>query len=318
MTVDETIYRNARAGTLRPRLTIASPYFRDDPGGWMRALSSHPLAAGVEALVVDDGTGDPDLDARVRAAVDAWPGPATMVRFHRNRGRATARNRLIAGAGGEYILFVDADMMPGDSEYIERYMNVVDRRSAAIVFGGFTTHGAPLSRDTRLHHNLSERSDCRPAIERTLRGAYAVASNNLLVRADVLKVHPFDDGFIGWGWEDTEWAVRATDGGYGLLHIDNPAVHVGLDTTDTVLKKYREAGRNLRRMVDRHPWLKRMRGVKVAHSLARLPFHAAFRPVARWVASDPAGLIPMPVRRMAIKYWRASWAADALSGQITG
>jgi hypothetical protein len=313
---DETIHDNARvrAGS-RPLLTIASPYFRDDPTGWITALARDPAASEVEVVVVDDGTGDPALDARVRAAIEAWPGPARGVRFHANRGRAQARNRLIRCASGRYILFVDADMMPADDRFLSRYLDIARRESAAIVFGGFTTRGSAVTRQTRLHHDLSERADCLPAIDRSLRGAYAVASNNLLVRADVLARHAFDPDFTGWGWEDTEWAVRATDDGFGLIHIDNPAVHVGLDTTETVLKKYREAGMNLCRMVRRHPWLARMRGVKVALTLSRVPGHALLRPLARWVAQDPAGLAPMLLRRMAIKYWRASWAAEALSQQ---
>jgi glycosyltransferase involved in cell wall biosynthesis len=310
---DETIHDNGRdAAGGPPLLTIASPYFRDDPTGWIGALAADPLATEVEVVVVDDGTGDAALDQRVRAAIDAWPGPARVVRFHANRGRAQARNRLIEGATGRYILFVDADMIPGDRQFLARYLHIARRESAAIVFGGFTTRNGQITRDTRLHHSLSERADCLPAIDRSMRGAYAVASNNLLVRADVLDQHRFDAEFTGWGWEDTEWAVRATDDGYGLIHIDNPAVHVGLDTTQTVLKKYREAGANLRRMVQRHPWLARMRGVKVALTLSRIPGHALLRPLAAWVSADPLGLAPMVLRRMAIKYWRASWAAEAL------
>lgn len=310
----ETIHVNGRTGPARPLITIASPYYHDDPTGWMRALMDDPCAPDVEVVLVDDGTGDAGLDARVRAAVEAWPGPARVIRFHVNRGRARARNRLIEDARGRHILFVDADMMPGDDRFLTRYVQIVARDSAAIVFGGFTTQGSHVDRQTRLHRNLSEQTDCRPAIDRAQRGAYAVASNNLLVRADVLQRHAFDPDFTGWGWEDTEWAVRATEDGFGLLHIDNPAIHVGLDTTETVLGKYREAGANLRRMVERHPWLDRMRGVRVALLLRRLPGHALLRPLASWVARDPSGLLPLAIRRMAIKFWRASWAADALVG----
>lgn len=303
---------NPRAGTALPRLSICSPYFRDDPCGWLRSIGADPLAAQTEAVVVDDGTGDALLDAKVIAAIDAWPGPAKAIRLHRNQGRARARNRAIEGASGAYILFMDADMLPGDSEFLERYFKVINAQSAAVAFGGFTTRGATINHDTVLHHHLSEKSDCKPAAERAPRAAIAVASNNLLVRRDVFEKEPFDPSFGGWGWEDTEWALRVVASGFGLIHIDNPAIHVGLDTSEAMLRKYKEAAPNLRRLIDRHPDAGRMAGVKVARALRAVPGHPLLRPVAAWLARDPMRITPLTVRRLSIKFWRASWAADAL------
>jgi GT2 family glycosyltransferase len=311
----ETVFYNARHASATPVLSVASPYYRDDPTGWLRAMAKDANAHLVEAVVVDDGTGDVALDARVRAAIEDWPGPAAAVRLHQNQGRSAARNRGIKESRGQYVLFVDADMLPGDDQFLSRYLSLIERKAAAVAFGGFTTHGVAVSHDTSLHQNLSERSDCKPASERSARGPIAVASNNLLVRKDVFEAEPFDNRFTGWGWEDTEWAVRVVKAGYGLIHTENPAVHVGLDTTEAMLKKYREAGPNLARLIAMHPHTQRMAGVQVANLLARLPGHTLLRGLAANVARDERQLFPMTLRRMAIKYWRASWAASALRAQ---
>jgi glycosyltransferase involved in cell wall biosynthesis len=308
----ETIYSNVRSTGTTTVLSIASPYFRDDPTAWLTALISDPCAHDVEIVLVDDGTGDIGLDTKVRAAIDAWPGPATLVRFHTNQGRSSARNRAIQAARGSYILFIDADMLPGDAQFLTRYFDAIKKRSSAIIFGGFTAGHTNIDHDTLLNHALASKGDCKPASDRAVRGPIAVASNNLLVRRDVFGRIPFDDGFKGWGWEDTEWAMRAVFAGYGLTHIDNPAVHVGLDSTNAMLRKYKEAGVNLRRLLDSHPEAGHMMGVKIASLLKIVPGHALLRPLSAWVARDPLSLIPISLRGLALKFWRASHAAEAL------
>jgi glycosyltransferase involved in cell wall biosynthesis len=308
----ETIFCNARYQSAKPSLSVASPYYKDDPTGWIEALTKDPRACDVEVVVVDDGTGDGPLDEKVRAAIEAWPGPAIAIRFHRNQGRSAARNRAIKAARGAYMLFIDADMLPGDADFLARYFEVIARQSSAIVFGGFTTHGVSVTPDTLLNYSLAIKNDCKPALQRESRGPFSVASNNLLVRRDVFEHEAFDDRFTGWGWEDTEWAMRAVYAGYGLTHIDNPAVHVGLDSNKAMLRKYREAGENLRRLLERHPEGYQMMGAKVARILSHVPLHAALRPICSWLSLDMFGIVPMPLRRLAMKIWRASHAAGAL------
>jgi glycosyltransferase involved in cell wall biosynthesis len=314
VSADETVYCNDRYRGATPALSISSPYFRDDPTGWVSALATDSRASDVEIVLVDDGTGDCALDAKVRAAIDAWPGPAIAIRFHQNNGRSKARNRGIKAARGAYLLFIDADMVPSDDLYLSRYFDVINKRAAAIVFGGFTTIGAKVDRDTSLNYSLALKNDCKPASERAIRGPLSVASNNLLVRRDVFDVEAFDDGFTGWGWEDTEWAMRAVYAGYGLTHIDNPGIHVGLDSSKAVLRKYKEAGPNLRRLLDRHPEGLKMAGPRLALFLSKVPFHSWSRPFCSWIALDDWGIVPMPLRRLAMKLWRASHAAEALKG----
>jgi glycosyltransferase involved in cell wall biosynthesis len=288
---DETVYCNALYLSAKPVLSVGSPFFRDDPTGWVSALANDPRAKDVEIVLVDDGTGDAELDKKVRAAIDAWPGPAIAVRFHSNKGRSQARNRCIHAARGEYLLFIDADMLPADEQYLSRYFDVMGKASTAIAFGGFTTIGVKVDRDTKLNYSLALKNDCKPASERSVRGPLSVASNNLLVRRDVFDLIAFDDAFTGWGWEDTEWAMRAVYAGYGLTHIDNPAVHIGLDTTEAVLRKYKEAGANLRRLLNKHPEGGQMAGAKLAQLLTLIPFHTWLQPVCAWIAKDPIGII---------------------------
>lgn len=308
---EDNIYQ--RAGTnIQPLLSIASPYFRDNPVPLIEAFSNLDGAQFVEIVLVDDGSADDILDKKVIAALNKWPGAAKRIRLAQNSGRSSARNRAIAECSANYVLFVDADMLPQDPTFFNRYLELIKKSASAVVYGGFTTDAQNVTKDTLLHHSLSQAGDCKPAIERRIKGAYAVASNNLLVRRDVLENEPFDSGFVGWGWEDTEWALRIVKAGYGLVHIDNLAIHVGLDSTEVMLKKYMEAGANLRLLLQKHSIAQSFRAVKATLFLRFFPFHKHFRPIARLVTLDKWQILPLFVRRIAIKFWRASWAAQAL------
>lgn len=263
--------------------------------------------------MIDDGTDDDALDKEICANIMQWPGPAYRIRLSKNSGRSNARNLAIENANGKYILFVDADMTPKSDDYLSKYIDIIERNAAAIAFGGFITEVKELNHDIILHHDLSMRADCLPADKRAARGAYAVATNNLLVRRDLALKHRFDQDFTGWGWEDTEWAIRVVNDGYGLIHIDNEAIHYGLDNTKTMLRKYKEAGQNLAIMVKKHDFAKRYLSVKTAKFVGKIPFHTALRSLALAITLDRFKILPVFIRRMAIKYWRASWAAQALA-----
>ena len=126
-------------------------------------------------------------------------------------------------------------MRPANHEFLKNYLNAITASGADIIFGGFDVETHQSNPDLDVHRALSEVSDCLTLEERQAAGAQYVASSNLCVRRGVLTSEPFDSGFSGWGWEDSEWAARVSKR-FNLIHIDNPAVHLGLETTATLLR----------------------------------------------------------------------------------
>ena len=66
-----------------------------------------------------------------------------------------------------------------------------------------------------------------------------------------------------------------------------------------------------RRLLDRHPELAGLPGARAARTLARIPGQAALRGVWSTITRSP--VLPMKLRTTALKLWRASWTAEALS-----
>ncbi|MEM7729954.1 MAG: glycosyltransferase family A protein, partial [Pseudomonadota bacterium] len=297
------------AGT--PSLSILIPFYRDDPSVLLRSLDQQEVnPAAVEVLVMDDGSADAVLTRHTDATIRAMRLPAQLVTSPLNRGRSATRNALQHLSKAPWVLFLDADMRVDHPGFLSRYLDRIEGNACDIVFGGFSVEDTASDPETDLHRVLSGHSDCLSAEERRRSGAQHVASSNLCVRKSVLEADPFDPAFTGWGWEDSEWAARVS-AKHRLCHIDNPAVHLGLETTESLLSRFAGSGGNYMRFVTAHPALAeslplyrivtRLRAIP-GQSLARAPLRCLVRMTA----------LPIRLRIAALKLWRASHYAEAM------
>ncbi|VAV90194.1 hypothetical protein MNBD_ALPHA06-1220 [hydrothermal vent metagenome] len=296
----------------RPILSVLIPYFGDDPSQLIAALDAQQVSQ-TEIILYDDGSEKPDITARVQASATSAKLPVQNIIASQNKGRSAARNCLVDAAKGQYLLFLDADMLPEDETFLQIYLDLIKSTRPAIVFGGFSVLPTTVDRSTDLHRALSAGSDCLDAKTRKLVPAKHVCSSNLLVRDDVLRDCPFDTDFVGWGWEDVEWAARAFEQ-FAITHIDNPAVHLGLESAETLVRRYRDSAANYAKFVARHPQLaKQLPSYRTAKLAGRIPGLKLLRPVLASLVRDPWHLVPMKLRIFALKLWRAGWYAEALT-----
>ena len=290
-----------------PTLSVLVPFYRDNPSELIGALSAM-AGTSVEVLVYDDGTQDPDLSRHASAAIKSCACPATLFTATENRGRAFGRNYLFETAKSDWVLFLDADMMPMSDAFLDNYTTLIKADAADVIFGGFKVLEEKGEPSRELHRLMSISSDCAPASERQVLGPKNVASSNLCVRKTVLKAEPFDNGFQGWGWEDSEWAARISES-YRLTHAENAALHLGLETTDTLLKRFKTSGPNYIRFTQRHPKLAQSLPLhKWVERLKKTPGHSLMRPVLKLIVK--LGFLPASLRINALKLWRASWYAE--------
>jgi glycosyltransferase involved in cell wall biosynthesis len=303
----ETIYTNQIARTHRPALSIVTPFHKNDPKLLLEIMAAQSEGLDVELIIVDDGSKDEGLTQIAKERVDRFPAPAMLITFHQNKGRSGARNRLIEEARAPYILFLDSDMAPDSPHFLANWLDLIERQKPEIAYGGYTTLQVPNLPELALARALAERGDCHSAAERTPRGALAVATSNLLVRADIMAEVSFDSDFSGWGWEDVDWALRAQKAGYKVSHVEIPATHMGLDIAPVLLDKFAKAGPNARLIMARHPDMAQTRGSKLAQILGLIPFRGALKAIMGSLAKNEG--LPLGLRSWAARMWRALWAA---------
>lgn len=303
------IFENQLYSKAVPALSILIPFFKDDASALISALATQKQSETTEIILVDDGTGQPDLTARLQSLIKGLPAAICLITLAENGGRAAARNRLQQAARSDWLLFLDADMRPVSQNFLQTYLSEIERNKADIIFGGFTVESQSEEKSGALHRALSAVSDCLPLKERQAAGPQYVASSNLCLRKSVITENPFDNGFVGWGWEDSEWAARVSKN-YELIHVDNPALHLGLESEDTLLRRFQLSGSNYARFTDKHPELaKTLPLFRLSKGLKKVPGQKFGRPILKWLVKSKA---PMRARLMALKLWRASWYSEAL------
>ncbi|MEN9855186.1 MAG: hypothetical protein RLZZ157_312 [Pseudomonadota bacterium] len=304
--MSEALFTNEVAADAPLALSIVMPFYRNDPSALLFALSRQVKGLPVELLILDDGSGDAALLQKVQAQLATCPVPATFIACAHNFGRSHARNRLKQAAKAPYLLLLDSDMLPDSDHFVADWLALIARDAPAVAYGGFSVLQVPDVPELAFARTLAQRSDCQNAQEREKRGVMAVATSNLLVRADILAQVSFDSAFKGWGWEDVEWALRVQKAGHPVQHVDIPATHMGLDRADIILDKFAQAGANFKTFVQLHPDMESFPALRLAMLVRHIPFRGALKALTRAVALHPA--VPLPLRCQSARLWRALWA----------
>jgi glycosyltransferase involved in cell wall biosynthesis len=307
----ERVYDNIYWRGAAPRISICVPTYRYDVSPLLEAIAGCASSALVELIIYDDGSGDPELLDRIEARASYTLAAIRVLLAEKNRGRSAARNAAMRHARADWILLLDSDMMPDDQRFLERYLDAIDTTwEPSIIVGGYSLKTAPRNKASALHRWQAEASECVAADVRNKAAGRYVFSANVLLHRLVLDSAPFDESFSGWGWEDTDWGLRAQRW-FPITHIDNTATHLGLDTDDALMAKYAKSGANFALMSTRHPLdAAAMPLYRMAKRFRRLPFRRLLKSVA--YATARSRFLPLGLQGRALKAWRALVYAEAL------
>lgn len=195
-----------------------------------------------EVLIADDGS-RADTAELVAQWAKRLPLPVRHIWQEDDGFRlARSRNRAIAAAVGDYLIFVDGDMV------LNRYF-VLDHKRAARQ-GYFIQGVRVLTGPDMAQKMLTERSldlsFFAPDIQRrrhTVRNSLLSwfiyqhvrtdqkairGSNQAYWRDDLLRVNGFDEQMVGWGREDNELAVRLYNSGIKRRNLKFAALTIHL------------------------------------------------------------------------------------------
>ncbi len=264
--------------TAQPELSILVPTYDRD----IRALAAELLAdmaalpapGAVELLVLVDGNPALAGQEEVLAMAAALGLAAGFALAPQNLGRSAARNALAEAAKGGHILFLDADSLPDEPGFVARALAAARAAPEAVTCGGRTGQRCPPApRDARLFETHSRKREWIPAAERNRDAHGNFLSANFQLRRDLFLAAPFDARFTGWGWEDTDWALRIRPHA-PLHHMDNTVSHMEHHTDAAWLGRLDRSVGNYALLAAAHPEAVRR------HRL--WPLMRAVRPISGW------------------------------------
>ena len=213
-----------------------------------------------EVLLADDGSTD-----QTRQVVADWKRSQTLPvthlwQAHEGFRRSRILNEAIAAARSDYLVFLDGDTVPHPrfladhramatpGYFVQGHRALIEQKASPwFGLGGFAAdrRRALFQGQMRgLKHSFRW-----PFPQRRVRGdVRGVRGCNLAIwRADLVMVNGYNEGFVGWGREDSELAVRLMNSQVKRLDVRGralcyhlwhpPADRANLPTNDGLLEK---------------------------------------------------------------------------------
>lgn len=189
------------------RFSFIVPFHRGLPSLAQCLAALDPLPPESELIVAADGAVDDcrEVVAAHRGRLVVVPGPV---------GPAVARNVAAAGAVGEVLVFIDADVVASRSGLARMAQRFLERpTTVAAVFGSYDDQPADpgfMSQYKNLSHAFVHRSSASRA--RTFWAGFGA------VRRDAFQtVGGFDERFDRPSVEDIDLGYRLTEAGYEIV-----------------------------------------------------------------------------------------------------
>ena len=204
--------------------------------------------ANIESIDAEVVVGD-DASTQETAwmnEVASQPG-VRIIHADHNLGRAYICNLMAREAQGKWLLFVDADaVVPKEFTFTKSLKAGFE---APVVCGGLYHPDVNPNPEATLRYRYERNADRhRSALVRSQHPHRQLSTFNLLVRRDIFLNILFDERCTEYGYEDALFGVQLGNKGIPIAHIDNPLVHMGLDTNAEFLQKTETAMRTLQRI----------------------------------------------------------------------
>ena len=217
-------------------LSICIPTYNTDCSELLDILAEQiaQLEETVEVLVCDDFSTD-----YVRKNQDACERNGfSFFENKSNLGSISTRIKLAKNSSFNWLLFVDADMIPKSGDFISQYLNFVTADRECIVVGGccYTNEIKSFNLRLRYGRNREEIS----AEKRQLNPYNSILFGNVLIKKELFSevFNDFQDNAYG---EDIYLSSSLKSLNTDVVHIPNETYHLGLENNREFVKKVQKS-----------------------------------------------------------------------------
>ena len=159
----------------------------------------------------------------------------TYTIFETNQGRTATSEFLAKQAKYNYLLFLDADVMPLNTDFLTKINS--NAINAEVIFGGITYAVNKPESEEMLRWVYGKKRETRSLKQRQLKPYLSLTPAALFCTKDIyltLKI-PLENRY---GF-DILLSYKLQELNVQVLHIQNPVIHLGLETSMRYLQKTR-------------------------------------------------------------------------------
>lgn len=156
--------------------------------------------------------------------------------LNNNIGRSSIRNLLAKDASYRHILFLDADTFPMNKDFIATYLPFLNTETQ-VVYGGIAYQEQAPETNNILRWKYGKSREALDVTSRNKRPYLRFLTLNFLIKKSVFKKVRFNEDIPNARHEDTLFAQDLKKNSISLKHINNPVLHLGLDSNADFLVK---------------------------------------------------------------------------------
>ena len=220
-------------------LSICIPAYNTNCSKLLTVLSLQikSLDADVEIIVFDDGSTVHHMSNKTVCGKMGFE----HIENKENLGRVVSRKKLAEMSRYQYLLFIDADMIPKNATFLKKYLDFALTQTQ-VVFGGYAYEKDGNNRNLLRYKYGIKREEKKAAI-RTKRPFKNIYSGNVLIKKEIfLKTNLVNDNRYGL---DCVFSASMKNLKINPIHIDNETYHKGIESNVVFLKKAREGAKTI-------------------------------------------------------------------------
>ena len=154
-------------------------------------------------------------------------------KFATNKGRTATTQFLAEKAQFQHLLFLDADVLPKNPDFLEIMLQHIGK--ASVIFGGIAYPERLQNADHALRYWYGKNREVQPVSVRKTKPYLSLVIQHLLVDKSLfLSCNPAEEH--GYGL-DVYLSYNLQQQQVSVLHLDNPTVHLGLESNAQYLLK---------------------------------------------------------------------------------
>lgn len=198
-----------------------------------------------EIIVLDDASPKPIKIKTLKNTI--------LLKAETNFGRLKARRFLAEKANYKWLLFLDADVLPKNSNFIQFYFDAIKTKYDTF-FGGFSYYNTLPKKNFRLRYYYGKSKEQVDALIRNRNPYKVIISGNFLIKKDIFLSLNFNlkDGY----GLDNYFGALLKENKISVKHLNNEVYHLGLEKSADYLVKKEAAAKTLLVLYKRNPNIK--------------------------------------------------------------